>query len=713
MDTLLHSQKISPAPDILRDGMAFLSENPEAFGLVSDACPIVTDEWMIAANGSEADVSVISCPYPAAGGIDCLYDTVFEGILPRSPMTDAILSATFGAAISGVSYPLARYAAVLTQAIAAHVLSGMPWETTPNEVAHTLGESIPRSLSGLRERLTQDGIETTDASPYSVSFAACRAKRLSADHHILDIFIAGDYRAYLLDKNGFRPLRLPPSDDISAGSPSALIQSKRVDIRHPEPFAILLLSGSACAVNAAEQQALKANPGLAWRYRMRLETNILRIITSLSADSDFGTRAGQFFTGRAYGRDSASGAMILRLDGVPFSTFRTDCLARLRHVEDMVALLPDGYDPAKVTPLPSRAENEQNYIRRLLSQEQGLPERTTDALRILALEKLTVPSDGSLPIPDDVSEWRRISREDIEEIYRIYDAENDDDYTHIEQNRDTLREHLSANWVTLRPIFARLCHDADKKVSDGDVVHASLLRLNARLSTYYDERKHCMNDVARRLEKHTAMIRESGENWLHSQDDADRAALWADTAAAELSLALHAFADTYERTEDEYRTLLADYTTERAHLFAKDADESDGFFSKDWHSLLHGQMSEERASACRAAIADATSGDTYTELWDRLFVISRGTGARIRRVQDRSADRRMARDISERAEFRIAAIRASAYRDADWGEAVCDLLDDAHRANYFTMVRRWQETRELMARQAAAYEEYRALWTES
>ncbi len=719
MDALFQTSalNLSSASPALRDGVAFLSENPEAFGAVSDAYPVVTDDCIIAANGSETGVRVVSRPYPAGNGIDGLYDTVFADILPRSPLTASVLAGTFGAAIGGQEYPIARYAAVLSEAVAAEVLSGMPAEATHGEIARRLGEAIPRALAGLRANLGQDEVPPEDDTDLlSVSFAACRTKHLGDRHYTIDLFFAGDYRAYLLDKDGLRPLHIPASEPLSFDTSPALT-GNRFKLYHPDAFAVLLLSGSACAVNSADRQSLAANPGLAWRYRMRLEANILRILTALSKESDFGARATQFFTGRANGRDSASGAISVFRKDDSFSAFRADCLARLRHLEDMIALLPDGYDPTRVPSLPSRVENEHNYIRRLLTQEAGLSERTAEALRILALEKLTSPDETAWPLPADVPHLRRLSPEDIADVFRIYDAENAEDYAYIRQNRAALRGQLADHWVTLRPILLRVSEGEgaawepdEAELTDNDIAYKSLLRLNARLGKHYAEREHCMTAVSEKLEQHIAILRSRGKDWLHAHGEDEVAALWADTAAADLSAVLRGYADTYERTEDEYRSLLADYTADRERLFSLDAEDPDGFFAADWEAILHGRLSEGDWGRYRTALAAETDGDSYVRLWDELCIISHGTGARQRRIEARSVERRTARDISERTEFQIAAIRASAYQDPDWGEEVCDLLDDAHRANYFTMVRRWQETCELMTRQAAAYEEYRRLY---
>ena len=57
----------------LKVGMAFLSENPEAYGMVHDACPVATSELLIAVNGHDVTGGAISPTYPVeAGGVDGL-----------------------------------------------------------------------------------------------------------------------------------------------------------------------------------------------------------------------------------------------------------------------------------------------------------------------------------------------------------------------------------------------------------------------------------------------------------------------------------------------------------------------------------------------------------------------------------------------------------------------------------------------------------------
>jgi hypothetical protein len=66
----------------------------------------------------------------------------------------------------------------------------------------------------------------------------------------------------------------------------------------------------------------------------------------------------------------------------------------------------------------------------------------------------------------------------------------------------------------------------------------------------------------------------------------------------------------------------------------------------------------------------------------------------------------MARDLAGRADLQIAALRASAYEDPDWGESVVAVLEPARRREHRDVVRRWQESCELAARRAEAFESY-------
>ena len=95
---------------------------------------------------------------------------------------------------------------------------------------------------------------------------------------------------------------------------------------------------------------------------------------------------------------------------------------------------------------------------------------------------------------------------------------------------------------------------------------------------------------------------------------------------------------------------------------------------------------------------------------DALLRLSKGTGALLARVAGRDTEGRMAKELSGKTELQLAALRASAYEDGDWGEEVTAILDPARRRDYRDTVRRWQENCELSARRAEAYTVYSAMY---
>ncbi len=748
MDERMDRSEIS-APEgrsALREGMTFLSENLDAYGFVSDAYPVATERWLIAANGREAETGTATFTYPNIDAVEGLYKNVFNGLILEDATTTDILTRTFSSNPELMEHPVARYVAALSECVALRVLGETDDAVPRKTLASRMGASVSGALNALREYICCDRLTARDDQLYTASLAVCRMMTRGEGTYILDWLVAGDYRAFLLDSDGLRPLHLPQTGGISPeiGTPP---DGKRIVLHHPAPFALLLLSGSACEVSATEEQSRRENPGLVWLYRMRLEANLLRILTACGRVTDFGDRAGRFFTGRANGRESASGAMAYFGEGASFAEFRADCLARLRHLEDLIALLPDGYDPSAAHRMPSRAEAENAYIRRLLARERGLSERTSDALCALALKRLHgAAPEEAVPPPADVPDYRRLLPGDITETFRIYDRENDEDYAFIRRNSAALREYLSENWVTLRPILLSASEDAcadgsvemlneddeeivfigsvegTDKATDAthtpvgraaDRAYRAVLRLNARLSELHRRRSTCTEGVAHALEAQVRILRANGKDWLHGRAGDGQACAWADNAADALSEQLRRFANTYESTEASYRSLLTAYLSERDRLFALDTADG-GAFAAAWTAMLEGRLPVADWAAYRSAIADATAadGEAYVELWDDLHVISQGTGAHYAQIRSRAADTRMARDLAAREELRIAAVRASAYQDADWGEPVCALLDPTHRTSYAAMVRRWKESCELLVRQEAAYREYRALYDE-
>ncbi len=708
-----------------RAGMAFLAENPEAFGLVTDAYPVATGEWLIAAHGRGADPGMIAPTYPMGNdGVEGLLDDLFDGLAKKNDVNRLILNRTFVEERAQTDHPVARYAAALAEMVTFDILADAEEDTSFDELSRRLGTEIPHALDGLREAICNDGLTSRDAKLYEVSLGICRMQTAGNGNYLLDLFTTGHFSAYLLDANGMRPLHADQAEDLSPERPHAPLVGKRLRVKHPEPFAILLLSGGASSVNAAEQRSLRESPGLIWHYRMRLEAYILRILTACVREEEFGERADRFFTGRSHGRDSASGSLLVFRGETSYTTFRSDCLARLRHVEDLIALLPDGYDPERVTRLPSRAETENTYIRRLLVQERGLVSRVSEALRVLSLHKLEhlyEPADVP-PLTIDAPEFQRLSTEDIYQAYRLYDVENDADRALLVENLSALRNHFADHWITLRPLLEAVTERADEVPPAGALIREQCersyeicLSLNARLGDALSERRRKLYRLKGLLADALCILETEENDWLCGRACHEQAVTFGHTLAAEIPRAVDEMLEVREIDTDRYRSLLTAYMTERDRLFVCDTTAPYGFFAADWKTILTGTMPAARWSDLHAAAAEADltapeGGTPYSDLMQTLHRISRGTGALRVRINARAAAQRMARDLSGRLELQIAAVRASAYEDPDWGPEVTAILDTSHRNNYFGVVRRWQETRELMVKRESAYREYRKLY---
>ena len=182
---------------------------------------------------------------------------------------------------------------------------------------------------------------------------------------------------------------------------------------------------------------------------------------------------------------------------------------------------------------------------------------------------------------------------------------------------------------------------------------------------------------------------------------------WNDRLEGALPPALTAVSDSWQAETEAYRSLLTAYTHERELLFRMDTRGADGFFTVDFLAIRNGELLDSRWDALRKTL---TSAPAYGDLWESLFRVSKGTGALLTRINSRGADRRMARELADRPELRLAALRASAYEDEDWGDSVVSVMDNAMRREHRDAVRRWQESCELAAKRAEAYAAYSSAW---
>lgn len=732
MDTHSLDRPISPAAVRPAEGMAFLAENPEAFGFVADAYPLATKDLLIAADGYSADAGSIAPTYPVeSGGVQGMLDTLYGGLMSDAPIHTHLLRHTFGEDDAEREHLIARYATVLAESTALDVLSTTARGASFEQSAVLVGMAVHDALRELYAVMSEGRTTPPEREAFSVSLGICRVTDRGAGRYTVDVFDAGHFSVYLLDAKGMRPLFLADTDPVALDVPAPL-PGTTLTLNHPEPFALLLLSDGVSALNAAEQWQLREHPGRVWRYRMRLESYFLRLFCECTDASEFGERAAHFFTGRISGRDSASGAVTLCGDG-DFESFRSLCRHRLEYLEGVIALLPDGYDPAEVSPPPDRLETENAYLLHLLEQEADLVTRTAEAVRAVALELLESSIDDALipPPPSGAPDYRRLTREEVYETFRHYDCENDEDRARIEENRRILRENLAAHWITLRPLLATVAEPTDDLSYDlfcdpfndssvdfpapasprviNDRIYADTLSLNEKLTTLRTARQERLLALEAHLSDSLAILRSEGKDWLSARAGDDRIAAWGHTLSEDLPAALSSLLNGWADDSNRYRSLLAAYTAERDTLFSRDSAPG-GFFAADWQGIINGTLPDERWAELQNAVAADPGLAAYAELLDALRRISSGTGARLGHIRERMSDRRMAQELANRPDLQLACLRAAAYRDPAWGSAAVQLLDDARRLEFQTLLRRRRETCDLIERRRQAYGAYREMY---
>ncbi len=699
----------------LRPEMAFLAENPEAFGLVPDACPLATKHLLVAVNGHSAEGGVLSpvceMQQPGVEGLQALYGD----LLPRDEGTVEMLTSAFGENTSTREYPVSKYcatlAAVTTMGLLRGELKNEPFEQTRAR----LETEIRGGLSALQDLFCQrEGESLRGSEFFSVSVGACRIREMGEGDYVAEIFSAGDFRIYLLDEAGMAPLWHSDTPTLSPSN-SETLRGGILKFHHPEPFAVLLVSESICALNAAEQRSLRGNPGLIWRYRMRLEDIFFRLLTDCVRDYEFGDRATRFFVGRSHGRDSASGAMTVLRNGVSYETFRLNCQTRLSALGRLIELLPGGYDVHNIPVQIPRTETEFAHIRGLLEHKPDLADRLTNALRRHALDKFHAGDARQVTeMPSDVPDYTRLTWQDVQDAYRILDQENREDRTRIAENHKILRECLSEHWITLRdvlsvPLASEVLHVQDYE-SVSERIFDSCLDLNRRLSEMLQKRQTAVRRLSDILSGSLTTLEAEGNDWLCGRADAESMLSWALPLRGEVTELIADLEQNWRADTQRYRSLLTAYTAEREDLFRRDIRPGFGRFAAEWQAIRDGELPEERWDELRERLTEMNGTVAYLETFESVHRISRGTGILKNRIRSRAVENRMARELADRADLRVAALRGAAYEDSDWGEEVISVMDTATRNEYRAMVRRWKENCLLIEQQKEAYETYSAMY---
>lgn len=704
-----------PAPEQLRPEMTFLAENPEAFGLVADACPLATKHLLIAANGRSTEGGVGSPVYELEHpGTDGLFD-FYGDLLSRNVENEEALNLVFGENSALREHPAARYCVALAEITALHVMNGPAREASYEKTLAMLNQELFFRLNALRDRFVElDRVEIIHDTVFEASVAVCRIREEGNGDYVAEIFSAGDFRIYLLDERGMAPLWSAVTPALSPDRGMGL-RGASLRFHHPSPFAVLLVSESICALNAAEYRSLRSEPGLAWRYRMRLEDYFLRLITDCVREYEFGERAARFFVGRSHGRDSASGAMTVLRDGVSYETFRLHCQNRLSTLGRQMELLPNGYDPHNVPVRETRTRTELNYLRGLLENNLALTDRITNVLRLHILDKFgRTDRTEPAPPPADVPDYRRLDMDEVQKAFRRLDCENDGDRDRIAENHAILRESLSEHWVTLRPALLTPDETASASVREyrrvNDEMHGICLDMNRRLAEMLERRRGMISEIREMMARSLDIAAVEWNDWVCGRAGADSVNAWLTPLQRDLPARLSAVETDWRADTEQYRSLLSAYTAQRDDLFRRDILSENGAFAAEWQAVLIGELPEETWQTWRSRLESSPETAGFGDFLEALGRVSQGTGALLGRIRARAAENRMARELSNRLDLRIDALRGAAYEDPDWGAEIIASMDTATRNDFRATVRRWQENCRLAEQQRQAYEEYVAMY---
>lgn len=694
---------------------SFLAENPEAFGLVPDACPLATKHFLIAANGHAAEGGGASTTH----GMECAsleeLHEIYGEILPKDSESDTVLSHAFGSGGMMREQPVSRYCAVLAELTALRVLNNLPDKADFKKALAMLNDELSWVLHAFRRRFEDlEQVEVIRDAAFEPTVCVCRIQELGGSDYTVDVFSAGDFRVYLLDEQGMAPLwsAVTPAFSCERG---VGLTGRSVRLHHPAPFAVLLVSESICALNAAEYRSLRNDSGLVWRYRMRLEDFFLRLITDCVRDHEFGERAAHFFVGRSHGRDSASGAMAIMRDGVSYETFHLQCQNRLSVLGRQMELLPNGYNPRQIPEPASRLEIEYGFLQNLLNTRADLNDRLTNALRVEILKKYEQGDGGeTYPLPEDAPDYARLNRAEIRDAILRLDQENYEDRGRIEKNRGILQESLAEHWITLRPLLTASVPSEETAVRGyrevNDQIYEACLDMNRRLAEMKERRRRMVEEIRALMTNSLEVAEADGEDWIGGRAGWESVSAWMEPLQRDLPARLARMRAEWQADTEGYRGLLAAYTAQREDLFRRDVRRDGGVFFDRWTAILEGGLPESVWDEWKACLIRDPERERFGAFLDALRQVSCGTGILMARIRARAVENRAARELANRADLRLNALRGAAYEDPDWGEGIISVMDSAARGDFRGAIRRWQEDCKRIEQQREAFERYSAMY---
>lgn len=690
---------------------SFLSENAETFGLISDAHPVAAPNLMIAANGHAADDGMHPPTFSVSGkGVDGLYDGLYSGIIHRSAENESILRLTFGESEGRQNHPIARYCAALTVALASQTLLAMEGGSGA-ACARVLSDVLPDGIDVLRDVMrTAVGPRPGSEHFFSVSFCACRVNAAEQGIYDLDVFHAGDFSLYILDEQGMAPLYVCDSDELEPFETGG-VSLEHIRLEHPEPFALFLLSGSVCNLSVKDFRTVQDRPGMIWRYRMRLEDQILRLVTAAGKEDELSERFERFFAGRAVGRDSASGAWMLL--GGTYDAFRTVCRTRLHRLEQLISLLPKGYDALSPTEQNPLFEAERAFVLSAFRTRPGLAERIMDAVSKRAA--LLLKEGGDLPCETpDLAEreaYPTLTYDEVRRVFLSFDAKNRSDRRQIEKNSKVICDLLSEHWTTLRPIFCRppMADEVTREMREkSDSAAVTCLALKRRIAYLVGKRRQMLSDIRAGMQDSLDVLSRQSNDWISGVGGDGSAYEWFREAGDRIPTMVSAAREEYRQTTDRLRGLQAAYTQERALSFALDTAEG-GVWHTCCRQILEGELPADIWRVYANDVAEQASG--YVDFLQVIRTVSERNLALREQIESRGAERRTLMTLSGDEDWQVACMLGALREDLAWGEQVGNLVDNGFRNEYKALCRRWMEEKELLIRQREAFESYRDTYT--
>ncbi len=693
-------------PESLTEGGAFLSENAESFGLVSDAHPVTTPTLMIAANGHAADDGMHPPTFAVSGkGVDGLFEGLYGSLIRRSDANEEILRMTFGESEGRQNHPIARYCAALTVALAHQTLTDMAGESA-EACGRALSDILPDGIDGLRDVMRAAvGPRPGSEHFFSVSFCACRVTQGEQGVYAVDIFHAGDFALYVLDEQGLSPLLVCESDVLEPLDTSE-VQVARLLLEHPEPMALLLLSKSLFDLSVKDFRAMQDTRGLLWRYRMRLEDQLVRLVTSSTRD-ELAERAERFFSGRAVGRDSASGAWMI--PGGTYDALRAACRTRLHRLERIVSLLPKGYDPESPSKRIPLEQVERDFILSAFRTRPGLAERTVEAIAQCVQTRLR---DGETELPVSTAEETppRLTYSEVKRVFLSFDARNREDREQIQKNREVIGNLLSEHWTTLRPLLCRypMADGVSEEMRErSESAAQTCIALKERIAYLVARRKRSLEDIRTGLQDALDVLERQSGDWISGVGGDGSAYEWFRETGERLPRAVAAAREEYSAVTDRLRGLQSAYTLERALSFDLDTSEGGPWYTC-YHQILDGELPADIWRVYANQLAELATG--YGDLWQVIRTVSERTQTLRERIESRAAERRTVQTLSGDEEWQVACVLGAIWEDTAWGERIGTLVDNGFRNEYKALRRRWLEERELLTRQRETFEEYRDMY---